>query len=144
LKNTVSGYVSGAESKEAFRLRARVAAAKIASSPFGTEYLSVIGSALVLEAKQFLGFQRSVLGWVSGAAFFVKKKATRVKSMINIIRETIDVIRLIPRDEYDENGKLKEQKGYMEQLKIILPGEEFFLLPTGYVESNSPFFSQLR
>lgn len=122
LKNTVSGYVNGTDSKQAFRARAREEATKIAGSPFGKEYLTAIGSALVLEASQFLGFHKSILGWVSGAAFLVKKKVTRLKSMISIIRETIDVLRLMHQEFYDENGELKPPpKSNMETLEILLP-----------------------
>lgn len=114
LKKVVSGYVSGMESKEEFRVRAREEAVMIANTPFGREYLTAIGTALVLEASQFLGFQQSIIGWVSGAAFLVKKKAIRVKSMVTIIQETIDVVKLIPREGTEQSGRI-------EVLKLLLP-----------------------
>jgi hypothetical protein len=67
--------------------------------------LNAIGTALVLEASQFLGFQQSIFGWINGAAFFVKKRATRIKSMITIIRATIDVVKLLPGEDYQERGR---------------------------------------
>jgi curved DNA-binding protein CbpA len=121
LKGRVGGYVNGTESKAEFRTKCRQEASAIADSPFGNEYLTAIGSALIMESSQFLGFQRSVVGWFSGAAFLMKKNVNKLKSMVTIVRETIDVLKLLPRESYGDDGELKGKKSDEERMEELLP-----------------------
>lgn len=121
LKGRVDGYVNGTESKAKFRTKCRQEASEIAESPFGKEYLTAIGTALILESSQFLGFQRSMIGWLSGAAFLIKKNANKIKSMLTIVRETIDVLKLLPKETYGDEDKLTYQKSDEERMEELLP-----------------------
>jgi X-domain of DnaJ-containing len=123
LKSKVTGYVNGIESKAEFRSKCKVEALSIANSPFGPQYLTAIGRSLVLESSQFLGFQRSALGWFTGLALLMKKNAIKVKSMLTIIRETMDVLRLLPeKTKFDENGKVVlDARSDAERMEEILP-----------------------
>jgi len=99
MKERVSGYVNGTQSSTEFRAGARAEAARIAATPFGREYLTAIGRALVLESSQFLGLQRGVLGWFSGVAFLTRKNVQKVKSLVTVVREFSDIAKIQQLDE---------------------------------------------
>lgn len=120
LKGRVGGFVNGTESNAEFRTKCRREASRIAKSPFGKEYLTAIGSALIIESSQFLGFQRSVLGWLSGAAILMKKNVGKIKSMVTIMRETIDVLKLLQQQTYGVDEKLADS-GRDERMEQLLP-----------------------
>ena len=113
MKERVSGYVNGTQSSTEFRAGARAEAARIAATPFGREYLTAIGRALVLESSQFLGLQRGVLGWFSGAAFLMQKNVQKVKNLVTVVREFSDIAKMQQLQE--ENRKMSKPE-LMEQV----------------------------
>lgn len=122
LKTKIAGYVNGAQSSAEFRRIMSKEATLIAATPFGKEYLTAIGSGLIMESSRFLGFQRSFLGWFSGMAFLMKNNVGKIKGMLSIVRETIDVLKLIPRDMYDADGnRVESSVSDEDRLEQLLP-----------------------
>lgn len=74
-----------------FKESCRTEAIQIAASgPFGNKYLVAIGSSLILEANQYLGFQSNFLIGVLGV---LKKNARTYRSGFSIARETMDLFK---------------------------------------------------
>lgn len=113
LKEKVTDYVRGLESEETFRARCRSEATAIAGSPFGTEYLTAIGSALVLEGCNFLAFRQGLVGWFRGLAFMFQRKILRIKNFFQIVREVFDLLR-----HAHANANLQSP---IEQIEVLWP-----------------------
>lgn len=109
LDQRISGFLHGTTTTDKFRNQCRAEASAISLAPFGNLYLEIIGTNLVLEAAQFLGFKSSVLGWVGGTATLIKRKLRSFKSMISIVRETIDVLKLLPQQQNTDEALSQEE-----------------------------------
>ncbi|GMH96013.1 hypothetical protein TrST_g11833 [Triparma strigata] len=85
LEGRVSGRVSDKIGEEAFKEEAvREAKEIVGTSPdFGWQFLTIIGSALSLEAEEYIGFQTSFLG-LDGHAARAKKRVDAVSGNLDI------------------------------------------------------------
>jgi len=91
LKKRVSNYVDEKNSYEEFRTSCKKEAEIVLDGNFGDIFLSSIGSALVSESSQFLGFHQSFLG-LAGQSLRLRNKASRLMKIAStkiLIGETI-------------------------------------------------------
>lgn len=98
LRAQVDPYVTGELTVDEFRTICRIEASKISDgSMFGNSFLEIIGTALTLEARQYLGFKQlySIPGFVSGVISSVKKSLKRFQRLFNSIRKAFAVIRVL-------------------------------------------------
>mmetsp|Transcript_27511 Transcript_27511/g.39847 ORF Transcript_27511/g.39847 Transcript_27511/m.39847 type:complete len:373 (-) Transcript_27511:2556-3674(-) len=84
MRTRIEPYMDGSVAEDLFVLGCQEEAEKIAKGSFGATFLVTIGTALQLEADEFLGFQKSFMG-VDGHMTRMKKRANSVQSNFKIV-----------------------------------------------------------
>jgi curved DNA-binding protein CbpA len=118
LRTQVDPFVNGQLTADEFRSKCRMEASSISTgSLFGNHFLQTIGTALTLEARQFLGFKQlySIPGFVSGIVSSVGKSIKRVKRLVHSIRKAFAVIRVFV-EAVDDHQKQATSNSYREDL----------------------------
>jgi thymidine phosphorylase len=91
-------------------------AGEIAQSAFGPAFLVSIGTALKLEAGQFLAFRRSILSWPKGGFFATIKIKNKLANRIMSVRKTINVVRAVIKENQLSGRTLGESVAVEEAL----------------------------
>mmetsp|Transcript_32584 Transcript_32584/g.59917 ORF Transcript_32584/g.59917 Transcript_32584/m.59917 type:complete len:542 (-) Transcript_32584:423-2048(-) len=123
LRDRVEMYVDEAITAPAFADSCRSEAEKIAKGAFGETYLMSIGSAMELEASQFLGYRKSVLGW-RGNLSFIKKKMRSIqqagstaRALLGAAKSSFDAMKLVSDEDSGKKAEDGSQKVDIEDLK---------------------------
>jgi curved DNA-binding protein CbpA len=118
----IQGFVNRTQSKEKFKESCLTEAGEIAQSAFGAAFLVSIGTALKLEAGQFLGFHRSILSRPKGTFFAAIKMKNKYANRIVSVRKTFNVVRAVIMENQSGNTSFSiDQSVKMEEaLPVIL------------------------
>ncbi|CAB9497010.1 protein DnaJ [Seminavis robusta] len=112
LRNRVEPFVDGTQEEEEFIALCQAEAANITKGAFGDVYCSAIGGALLLEAEEFIGYQKSFMGY-EGHTARLKKKANAINSDMKLVGAGISAARA-GRQAYQEVENFqKEAKSAM-------------------------------
>jgi len=133
---TKLGIGNKAALDEAFALKCRQEALKIAQSAFGTRFLKIIGEALVLESNSFLGYSPPFLqlpvALSSSMTKLVRGYTGRLKSAsqtYSVVKELLNATTITTDDEdpFDRRKmkrrtlKYKEGSSGEETIKAVIP-----------------------
>ena len=99
LNEKVSMYVNDAVSTSAFRKRCRQEAIEIAGEPFGVQYLSILGEALIIESDKYTITNTKVFGKLLSNMISIRNKLSAVKSTGAVMREIINTAKLVKENE---------------------------------------------
>jgi curved DNA-binding protein CbpA len=115
----IQSFVNGSQSKEEFEESCYAEAGEIAQSAFGAAFLVSIGTALKLEAGQFLGFHRSILSLPKGSFFATIKMKNKCANRIMSVRKTFNVVRAVMKE--NQFGNAGRSFGESVKMKEALP-----------------------
>jgi len=116
LRERVVLYVDELMTAPAFSDGCRSEAAKIAQGAFGEIYLLSIGSAMKLEASQFLGYHKSILGWRGNFSSLMKRMRSiqqafsTAGALLGVAKSSFTVMKLVG-DEDESSGRKKSEDG---------------------------------
>ena len=95
-------------------------AGEIAQGAFGASFFMSIGTAIKLQAGQFLGFRRSILSWPKGSFFVTVKMKNKFANRIKSVCKAINGVRAVIKE--NQSGKTGRSFGKSAKVEEALPG----------------------
>lgn len=121
LVQRVEVYVNGTQTKQEFREHCQLEAQAISESAFGPKFLTSIGSTLELEARVFLGFKKSLLGW-KGPFAWTRRKVRGTVASVNAVSKTLKLVRTASSSYTNSTIADRTSPAGQKELKNIFEG----------------------